>query len=82
VTLSGENKRVLWIPLGLAHGFRVVSPVAHVLYKSTDYYAPEFERTLLWSDPELNIDWKLEGAPILSAKDQRGVRFRAAEYFE
>ena len=82
VTLSGENKRVLWIPLGFAHGFRVVSPVAHVLYKSTDYYAPEFERTLLWSDPELNIDWKLEGEPILSVKDQRGVSFRDAEYFE
>ncbi len=82
VALSGENKRMLWIPLGFAHGFRVVSGVAHVLYKASDYYAPEHERTLLWSDPELKIDWKLEGDPIVSAKDQLGVLFRQAEYFE
>jgi len=81
-TLSGENKRMLWIPAGFAHGFRVVSPVAHVLYKASDYYAPEHERTLLWSDPDLGIDWNLEGDPIVSAKDQRGVALRDAECFK
>lgn len=82
VSLSSENKRILWIPLGFAHGFRVVSPVAQVLYKASDYYAPEYERTLLWNDPELKIDWKLQAEPILSAKDQRGVSLRDAECFE
>ena len=82
VTLSGENQHMLWIPAGFAHGFRVVSPVAHVVYKTSDYYAPEHERTLLWSDPELKIDWKLESEPIVSAKDQRGVKLRDAESFE
>jgi len=82
VSLSGDSKRMLWIPHGFAHGFRVVSAEAHVLYKATDYYAPEHERTLLWSDPDLNIDWKLQGGPIVSAKDQRGVPFRHAECFE
>jgi len=82
VLLSGEDKRMLWIPAGFAHGFRVVSEKAHVLYKSTDFYAPEHERTLAWNDPELNIDWELEGKPIVSAKDQRGVAFREAETFD
>jgi len=82
VRLSGENKRVLWIPPGFAHGFRVVSEQAHVLYKATDYYAPEFERTLAWNDPELKIDWELDGDPIVSAKDQRGVALRDAETFQ
>jgi dTDP-4-dehydrorhamnose 3,5-epimerase len=82
VSLSGENKRMLWIPAGFAHGFRVVSPEAHVLYKASDYYAPEHERTLLWSDPELKIDWKLESEPIVSAKDLKGVRLRDAENFK
>jgi dTDP-4-dehydrorhamnose 3,5-epimerase len=82
LSLSGENKRMLWVPAGFAHGFRVVSTVAHVLYKATDYYAPQHERTLLWSDPELGIDWKLEGEPIVSVKDQRGVLLRDAECFE
>lgn len=82
VTLSGENKRMLWIPHGFAHGFRVTSAVAHVLYKASDYYAPEQERTLLWSDPELNIDWQLDGEPIVSAKDQCGLPLRFAECFE
>ncbi|HMK21435.1 MAG TPA: dTDP-4-dehydrorhamnose 3,5-epimerase [Terriglobales bacterium] len=82
VTLSGENKHVLWIPPGLAHGFRVVSADAHVLYKSTDYYAPEWERTLAWNDPELKIDWQLSGEPIVSAKDQSGTPFRNAEKFD
>ncbi len=81
VTLSGENKRILWIPPGFAHGFRVVSEGAHVLYKATDFYAPESERTLAWNDTDLGIDWKLESEPIVSAKDQRGVPFREAEKF-
>lgn len=82
VRLSGENKRMLWIPVGFAHGFRVISEKAHVLYKATDYYAPEHERTLAWNDPELKIDWELEGEPIVSAKDQRGLLLRNAETFE
>jgi dTDP-4-dehydrorhamnose 3,5-epimerase len=87
VRLSGENKRMLWIPRGLAHGFRVISEKAHVLYKATDYYAPEYERTLAWNDPELKIDWGLDGepivsVPIVSAKDQRGVSLANAETFE
>jgi len=82
VRLSGENQRMLWIPPGLAHGFRVVSEKAHVLYKATDYYAPEHERTLAWNDPALKIDWELEGEPIVSAKDRRGVPLREAETFE
>jgi dTDP-4-dehydrorhamnose 3,5-epimerase len=82
VSLSGENKRMLWIPRGFAHGFRVISEKAHVLYKATDYYAPEYERTLAWNDPELKIDWGLNGEPIVSTKDQRGVSLANAETFE
>jgi dTDP-4-dehydrorhamnose 3,5-epimerase len=82
VRLSGENKRMLWIPPGFAHGFRVISEKAQVLYKATDYYAPEHERTLAWNDPDLKIDWEVEGEPIVSAKDQRGVALRDAEIFE
>jgi dTDP-4-dehydrorhamnose 3,5-epimerase len=81
-TLSGENKRILWIPPGLAHGFRVVSETAHVLYKATDFYAPELERTIAWNDPQLNIDWQLDGEPVISTKDQRGLPFQQAETFE
>jgi dTDP-4-dehydrorhamnose 3,5-epimerase len=82
VRLSGENKRMLWIPPGFAHGFRVATDKTHVLYKATNYYAPEHERTLAWNDPDLKIDWELEGEPIVSAKDQRGVALRDAETFE
>jgi dTDP-4-dehydrorhamnose 3,5-epimerase len=81
VRLSGENKRMLWIPVGFAHGFRVISEKAHVLYKATDFYAPEHERTVAWNDPQLKINWELDGEPIVSAKDQRGVAFRDAESF-
>lgn len=81
VRLSGVNKRMLWIPAGFAHGFRVISGQAHVLYKATDFYSPEDERTLAWNDPDLKIDWELGGAPIVSAKDQRGVALRDAETF-
>jgi dTDP-4-dehydrorhamnose 3,5-epimerase len=82
VRLSGENKRMLWIPVGFAHGFLVISDKAQVLYKATDYYAPQHERTLAWNDPALKIDWKVEGEPIVSAKDQRGTPLRDAETFE
>jgi dTDP-4-dehydrorhamnose 3,5-epimerase len=82
VRLSSENKRMLWIPVGFAHGFRVISESAQVLYKATDYYAPEHERTVAWNDPDLKIDWKLEGEPIVSEKDQRGMALRDAETFE
>jgi dTDP-4-dehydrorhamnose 3,5-epimerase len=81
VRLSGENHRMLWIPEGFAHGFCVKSEKAHVLYKATDFYAPQQERTVAWNDPELKIDWELDGDPIVSAKDQRGVAFRDAETF-
>lgn len=80
--LSGENKRMMWIPAGFAHGFRVISETAHVLYKATDYYAPEHERTLSWNDPELKIEWELEGEPVVSSKDQRGSALQDAEVFE
>ena len=82
VRLSGENKRMLWIPKGFAHGFRVLSQKAHVLYKATDYYAPEHERTLAWNDPELKIKWELDGEPIVSARDRLGVSLSKAETFE
>jgi dTDP-4-dehydrorhamnose 3,5-epimerase len=82
VRLSGDNKRMLWIPMGFAHGFRVLSEKAHVLYKATDFYAPEHERTLAWNDAQLKIRWELDGEPIVSAKDQRGVAFRDAESFD
>jgi dTDP-4-dehydrorhamnose 3,5-epimerase len=80
--LSDENKHMLWIPQGFAHGFLVLSAYAQVLYKSTDYYAPEYERALAWNDPELHIQWGLKGEPILSPRDQRGVRLRDAECFD
>ncbi len=75
VKLSGENKRMLWIPRGLAHGFVVLSENAHVLYKTTDFYDPASERTISWNDPDLKIDWQLREEPVISAKDQRGLAF-------
>jgi dTDP-4-dehydrorhamnose 3,5-epimerase len=82
VRLSAENKRMLWIPVGFAHGFCVLSEKAQVFYKATDFYAPEHERTLAWNDPQLKIHWQLNDEPIVSAKDQRGVAFRDAECFD
>jgi dTDP-4-dehydrorhamnose 3,5-epimerase len=79
--LSAENKRMLWIPAGFAHGFSVLSLDAQVLYKATDFYHPESERTVVWSDSQLGIDWRFKGQPIVSAKDQLGVGFRDAETF-
>lgn len=81
VRLAAESHRMLWIPAGFAHGFYVLSDFAEVLYKATDYYAPEHERCLLWNDPEIGIAWPLEGAPVLSAKDAAAVRLRNAEVF-
>jgi dTDP-4-dehydrorhamnose 3,5-epimerase len=82
VRLSGENKRMFWIPIGFAHGFRVISEKAQVLYKATDFYAPEHERTLAWNDPDLRINWGAEDEPIVSARDRRGIAFRDAETFD
>ena len=79
--LSAENKRQLWIPAGFAHGFVVTSDVASFLYKTTDYWAPEHERTVLWNDPALGIDWPLAGAPVLSGKDSQGRLLADAEAF-
>jgi dTDP-4-dehydrorhamnose 3,5-epimerase len=82
VILSGENMRMIWIPPGFAHGFRVISDTAHVLYKATDYYAPEYERTLAWNDADVKVDWKLDAQPIVSAKDERGISLREVENFD
>ena len=70
--LSATNKKQLWVPEGLAHGFLVLSDTAEFLYKTTDYYAPQYDHCIAWNDPTLAIDWPLEGAPILSAKDAKG----------
>lgn len=71
IELSAENQRMLWVPEGFAHGFLVTSATAEFLYKTTDYYAPEFERSIAWNDPALAIAWPIQGAPSLSAKDQQ-----------
>lgn len=81
--LSAENKKMLWIPPGFAHGFYVTSPEAEVVYKATNYYAPNWERTIIWNDPTLNIEWPLNNTiPILSAKDKLGKSFGDAEVFD
>ncbi len=81
IELSAENNRQLWIPAGFAHGFVVLSDSADFLYKTTDYYAPEFERCIIWNDPAIGIDWQYEAQPQLSAKDQQGVLLKSAELF-
>jgi dTDP-4-dehydrorhamnose 3,5-epimerase len=81
MVLSAANKKQIWIPEGFAHGFLVLSDAAEVLYKTTDYYAPEHERCLIWNDPEVGIDWPKDGAPILSAKDRLGLPLSKAEVF-
>ncbi len=80
--LSAENKRQVWIPVGFAHGFLVLSDSAECLYKTTDYYSPEYERTILWNDPDLAISWQVSGEPLLSAKDRAGTPFKKAEVFD
>ena len=79
--LSGENKQILWVPVGFAHGFRVVSDSAHVLYNVTEFYSPEHEHIIAWNDSGLKIDWQFKGEPILSRKDQCGSRFSECPKF-
>ena len=81
VVLSAENKRQLWIPEGFAHGFVVMSDAAEFLYKTTDFYAPQFERCIRWDDPAIAIQWPLTGEPLLSQKDAQGVALKDAELF-
>jgi dTDP-4-dehydrorhamnose 3,5-epimerase len=79
--LSDENKKMLWVPEGFAHGFMVLSDTAEFLYKTTDFYAPDYERCIFWNDPTLNIDWPIEGLPTISSKDAAGISFVEAEKF-
>jgi dTDP-4-dehydrorhamnose 3,5-epimerase len=79
--LSATNKRLMWIPIGFAHGFFVTTDYAEFLYKTTDYWAAEHERCIAWDDPELAIPWPLQGDPVLSAKDRQGTPFSGAELF-
>jgi len=79
--LSAHSKNMLWIPVGFAHGFWVLSDFAEVLYKTTDFYSPEYERAILWNDPDLAIPWPFNGDPILSTKDAKASRLRDAEVF-
>jgi dTDP-4-dehydrorhamnose 3,5-epimerase len=81
VTLSAENKRQMWVPEGFAHGFLVTSDNAEFLYKTTDYYAPEYERSILWNDPEIGIVWPITGEPTLSNKDKVAKLLAEAEVF-
>ena len=80
--LSSQNKRMLWIPAGFAHGFVALVESTEVLYKTTDYYAPEHERCVSWNDPDIGIEWPLAGAPLVSDKDRRGVALKDAETYE
>lgn len=82
--LSADNKRIMWVPPGFAHGFLVLSEEAEFVYKCTSYYAPEYDRTLMWNDPDIAIDWPLLGIAdvILSDKDQKGSSFKTADVFE
>jgi len=82
VTLSAENKRQLWIPPGFAHGFLVISNSAEFLYKTTDYWHPEFERSLLWNDQNLSIAWPIQAPPTINGKDAAASPFDAAVHFD
>jgi dTDP-4-dehydrorhamnose 3,5-epimerase len=79
--LSAQNKRILWVPAGFGHGFLALSEFAEVLYKTTDYYAPEHERCVLWNDPDIGVDWPLAGEPLVSDKDRRGMPLKLAETY-
>lgn len=81
VNLSAENKRMLWVPPGFAHGFLALSEHCEFLYKTTDYWAPEFERSLLWSDADIGIHWPLNDEPQLAAKDAAGKKLKDAEVY-
>ena len=80
-SLSAENKCQIWIPQGFAHGFLVLSDFAEVVYKTTDYYAPQHERCVLWNDPRIGVQWPLKGEPVISSKDRDGARFDQADVF-
>ncbi len=82
VIISAENKRQIWVPPGFAHGFLVLKNDTELLYKATDYYAPQHERCVRWDDPDIDIDWPLLSAPILSAKDKVGLDLSKADVFE
>ena len=82
VEMSAANKRMMWIPRGFAHGFAVLSESAEFQYKTTDFYAPQFERCIRWDDPSIGIVWPLDGEPIVSTKDRAGVAFAQAEMLE
>jgi dTDP-4-dehydrorhamnose 3,5-epimerase len=82
ITLSAENRRMLWVPPGFAHGFCVTSDFADFLYKTTEYWHPEHERTLLWNDPALGIAWPLDAPPVLAAKDAAGTPLARAETYD
>jgi len=79
--LSAENKKSLWVPEGFGHGFLVLSEVAEFLYRTTDFYAPEHERCIAWNDPDIGIDWPLDGDPLLSEKDKNGGSLSTAEWY-
>lgn len=81
ITLSGQNRYILWVPKGFAHGFLTLSESAVMVYKCTDRYSPQHERTLIWNDPDLGIQWPLNRNPIISPKDARGLPFRDAEVY-
>ena len=81
IELSAANKKILWVPPGFAHGFLTISDTAEVLYKTTDYWAPEFERSIAWNDPALGVAWPLEGMPLLSSKDQQALLLSKSEIF-
>ncbi len=82
VTLSAANKRQVWVPVGFAHGFLVLSDEAECLYKTTDYWSPQDERCLIWNDPDVAIQWPVTGEPVVSGKDSKGIRLKEAELFE
>ncbi len=81
VELSADNRRMLWVPPGFGHGFLTLSDFAEVQYKASDYWAPQYERSIIWNDPQLGIGWPLDVAPVLAAKDAAGVAFAAAEVY-
>ncbi|MCG1055573.1 dTDP-4-dehydrorhamnose 3,5-epimerase [Mycetohabitans sp. B5] len=81
IYLSAENRRQLWVPAGFAHGFLTLSDSAEFLYKTTDYWFPKFERSILWNDPKLGIEWPLQGDPVVAAKDAGGKRLSEAELY-